>query len=277
MKIIERNVQQIGQTLLISLPKEWTRLLKVHKGSKLKIMISEQGNLSIAPDFITEENKLEVTLPFDQYFKGRFFRAYFGGNEKITFLIKQKITDAERKEFYAFLKRFMNVQVIEETTAKIVIKCFKIEELTIEECLKRMYFLLMTMFEEIKEGNHNLKKKETRETMIRFYYMLILQIRRYLSEGKFIEGKQITLIRAMDYRMVAEKIHQTGEILEDIEDKKILGKIKECYTHAFNYYLSNDFEKSAQLLVEIKEVEKKVDVKEKKVLRYAKEICMLTR
>jgi len=281
MKIVERNVQQIGQSLLISLPKEWTKLLKVKKGAVLKLIISEQGNLSIAPDFVHEEKKQEASILFDPYFKGRFFRAYFGGNEKITFLLKDKLSENQRKEFYAFIRRFMNVQVIEETSTKITLKCFKIEELSIEECLKRMHFLLLTLFEEIAESKDKMKIAETKETMIRFYYMLIMQIRRYLTEGKFVEGNQISLIKAMDYRMVAEKIHRLGTLVGDLENKvniKELHQVKELYSKTFNYYLNEMFEESAHLLFDLDQEEKEIkDPKLKPILRYSIEICRLTK
>ncbi|MFA6461700.1 MAG: hypothetical protein WCV90_05495 [Candidatus Woesearchaeota archaeon] len=281
MAIIERNVQQIGQSLFISLPSSWTKMLKVHKGSKIKMIISEQGNLSIAPEFVAEDKKLETVIPFDRCYQGRFFRAYFFGNEKITFLFKSLPSENERKKFYLFLKKFMNVQIIDDTSTRMVIKCFRIDDLTIEECLKRMYFLSLTLFDELMEDKDQTKIQETRETMVRFYYMLIMQIRRYLAEGKFIEGNQISLLRAMDYRMVAEKIHRLGELLEKMDrtvNPKELEKVKEMYSKTFNYYLNGEFEKAAPFLFELNEEEKRLEKSLlKPVLRYSKEICRLTR
>lgn len=281
MKIIERNLQQIGQSFLISLPKDWTKVFKLHKGSKMKLIISEQGNLSIAPEFIQEQKRSEIAIPFDRYFKGRFFRAYFQGNEKITFLWRKENKQIERKELYEFLKLFMNVQIIEESTNKIVIKCFHIDELSIEECLKRMYFLSLTLFEEIGSGRDKDKVKEIRYTMIRFYYLLIMQIRRYLAEGKFIENNQISLLKAMDYRMVAEKIHRLGEILIQTTrgvNKSELEKVKNYYNKVFNCYLNDNFENSASLLFEMGKLEKEIQENNLAIiLRYVKEICRLTR
>ena len=208
MEITERSVQEIGRSLLVSLPKGWTKALKVKKGSKIKLLVTEQGQLCIAPEFAREEKKKESTLIFDEYFQRRFFREYFNGNEKITIVLKKRITESDRKTIYSFLKRFMNAQVVEESASRIVVKCFAIEELSIEECVKRMYFLSLNMFDEFLAANEKVKMQELRDTLTRFYYILIMQVRRYLSEGKFTKSNQIPLIRALDFRMVAEKIQR---------------------------------------------------------------------
>ena len=83
MQIIERKIQEIGQSFLISLPKPWADMLKLKKGSKLKIIVSEQGNLLITPEFFQIEEKKEAVINYDKIVKRRFFREYFYGNEKI--------------------------------------------------------------------------------------------------------------------------------------------------------------------------------------------------
>ena len=160
------------------------------------------------------ESPKEITLPFDKYFARRFFKEYFHGNEKITFLLDKSVTEQDRKKLSLLLTKFMNVQVIEETSSKVVVKCFKIDELSIEECMKRMYHLSMNMLEEFLESDDKSKLAELDDSITRFYYMQVMQIRRYLTEGKFTEQNQITLTRAMDFRMVAEKVERIADILK---------------------------------------------------------------
>lgn len=291
MKIIERNLQEIGKSLFVSLPKEWTKLLNLHKGSEIKIMFSDQGTLSIAPEFTKQEKKKESEIIFDAQFKRRFFREYFEGNDKITILIKNKINEKERKELYLFFKMFMNIQIIEEETSKIVLKSFKIEDLSIEECFRRMYFLSINILDEIDKNNKT-AIKEMRDTMTRFYYMLVIQVRRFLEEGKYTKENQISLIRALDFRMAAEKVQRIAEIAESIEkinEKEInlLGIVKDYYSKSAMCFINSNFEKALSLWSEEKTISLKVNKeknKEKnnlqeiiKISRYAKEITMLVR
>ncbi len=300
MELTERSVQEIGKSLLVSLPKKWTKIVNIRKGSKIKMLVSDQGHLSIAPEFAREEKRKEATLSFDEHFQRRFFREYFGGSEKITILLQKEIAENERKDIYAFLKMFMNVQIIEESALKIVAKCFTIDELSIEECLKRMYFLSLNMMDELLSTNDKMKLQEMRDTMTRFYYMLVMQVRWYLAEGKFTKENQIPLIRALDFRMVAEKIQRVGELLVSIDYVHqnmipLCKAAKSYYAQAVQLFINNEYEKALRLWAEGKSETKKfktLKVKSAKtkeigdyqrittmmeVLRHAREISMFVR
>lgn len=285
MEITERNAQEIGKSLLITLPKGWTRALKVKKGSKLKIITSENGQLIIAPEFTKpESNRKETSIVYDENFKRRFFQDYFAGYESITIKFQQTITEKERKEIYSFLKRFINIQIIEESKLEIKIKSFRIEELSIEECLKRMHSLSLSMLEEVYEKNEKTKINEMRDTMTRFYYMLVMQIRRFLSEGKYTDENQISLLRAMDLRMVAEKIQRIAEIIQNLQKTpktiQLLKEIDEYYSKSFNYFIKENFEKALPLWNEGKSLQNKSEKLDKEIMqivRYSREITMLVR
>ncbi len=297
MRIVERNLQEIGSSLLVTLPKEWTRSMHLKKGAKLKLLISNEGHLSIAPEFIVKKEKREAVIPFDDHITRRFIREYFLTNQKITILTNKKVNEKARKRFYSFLKNFMDAQIIEDTSAKIVVKCFRIEELSIQDCLKRMYFLSLNMIDELIGENDKTKIDEMEDSLTRFYYMLVMQIRRFLSEGKFTEAKQLSLLEAMDYRMVAERIERIADIVKVMEfkDKDVIEMLKYVrwyYSETYNHFINNSFEKALPMWNEWKERVKKYQrLKERKrntamreqiselliMLRYAKEISMLIR
>jgi phosphate uptake regulator len=294
MKIVERNLQELGKSLFVSLPKEWIKTFNLKKGSKIKMVVTEKGLLTIAPEFVSQDKKKETEIEFDKHFKRRFFREYFNGNEEIIINIK-KITENERKDLYLFLKRFITIQIIEENKHKIVLKSFKIEELSIEECLKRLYFLCLGMFEELSSSNNSIIIQETRDNMTRFYYLLVMQIRRFLDEGRFTKENQIPLIRAMDFRMVAEKIQRIGELIENFGEiknnsiKNLLEKIKEHYEKTVLYFINNNYNKASSLwekgeelkrikllkISGLKENQQKTNLFQ--ILRYVNEIAGLIR
>ncbi|MGV8086324.1 MAG: AbrB/MazE/SpoVT family DNA-binding domain-containing protein [Candidatus Woesearchaeota archaeon] len=309
MKLIERSVQEIGKSLLITLPKGWADATKIKKGSLVKMTISDQGILTIAPEFNKPESPKEVVMQFDKYFARRFFREYFHGNEKITFLLDKNMLDADRKKLSILFSKFMNVQVIEETSSKIVVKCFKIEELSIQECMMRMYHLSMNMFDEFLEKNDRLKLSakldELDDSITKFYYMQVMQIRRYLTEGKFTEQNQITLTRAMDFRMVAEKVERIADILKTQEntvtpynDKDFVKnwiEVKKYFSSSFFSFIDKKYDVALDLMIDyqtlfkkyssmISEAEKKGQLKKYiqyknllQIVSYSKEISMLVR
>lgn len=301
MQVIERNLQGIGDSLLVTLPKPWTRLLKLKKGSKIKMMVSGRGAISIMPEFVAEKKEEESIILYDENFARRFFREYFQGYEKITIRFNKEALEAKKKEVYHFLKRFMNLQIIEEVQDKVVVKCFKIDDLSIEECLQRMYFLSLNMLEELAGKNNKAEMQEMEEALTRFYYMLVMQTRRYLSEGKFAEANQIPLLRAVDCRSVAEKIERIGDVVKKFETlqrkelKELLGKVKAYYRGAGSYFTHPNYEKALSLWHEERRLQERYekvrqDLWKKKniaehqqltdlfqILHYAKEISMLVR
>ena len=266
MQIIERKIQEIGQSLLVSLPKPWAQGLHLKKGTKLRMVVSEQGNLLIAPEFIQSTEKKEAVILFDTYLKRRFFREYFRGNEKITI---KGIASQEKKALHEFLTHFMDVQVIEDAQDKVVAKCFRINELTVDECLNRMFYLSVNM---MNEGYN----KDTALSAKKFYYLLVMQIRRFLTEGKFTKENEMPLIRALDYRMVAEKVDR---IIRLLKQGKPPVDIMGYYRKAFQYFMNNNFEKALSLWDEEQKLQKKYRSKPElaHILDYAREISMLVR
>lgn len=253
MKITERSLQEIGKSLFVSLPKEWTELLKLKKGSKIKIRISEEKNLVISPEFTKKEEKREGVFGYDKHFFRNFIREYFYGSEKITINIKESIKEEELKSIYEVLNKFMNVQIIEDNSSKIVVKCFQIDDLSIEECLRRMHYISADMIDELLSKNNKTKMKGLEGSLTKFYFMLVMQIRRFLEEGKFIQKNQLSLLRALDFRMVGEKIERISDIIKtfhNTEDKNIRGLlayINEAYAKAFSYFMNNDYARSLEL------------------------------
>ncbi len=301
MKIIERNLQEIGKSLLVTLPKGWTTNLKLKKGSKIKMNLADNGTIIISPEFVFNEETKTAVIKFDEYYARRFFKEYFEGNERIVFTLSTKISDVDRKKIYSFLQKFMNAQVIEETSEKITVKCFKINELSIQECLNRMYHLSMSMFDELVGQDVNCDKSKLSEmddTITRFYYMLVMQVRRYLEEGKYIDNDQISLLLAMDYRMIAEKIERIADILKTygvIKDKKLLdllNTIKKYYSKSFYAFINKNYDAALELMVEYQKIidslklirensktaEKYIEYNNAiMILSYSKEISMLIR
>jgi phosphate uptake regulator len=171
----------------------------------------------------------------------------------------------------------MNTQIIEEKKNQMIVKCFKINELSIEECLKSMHFLSLNMFEEILDKKK--ANKEIRDNITKFYYMLVMQVRRFLEEGKFAEENQISLTRAMDMRMAAEKVQRISEIIENLKlNETNAGEVEDYYSDAFNSFIKEDFEKAVSVWNRYQNLQKKTKNQDlSKILRYSKEISMLVR
>jgi phosphate uptake regulator len=278
MENIVRNLQEISGSLLVSLPRQWTRQFSLKKGSKINIGVIENGSLMISPDINRGAKDLTAVIALDEHYARRFFREYFGGMERVIF---KDINEKHRKGLREFLNRFMNVQVIEESKNSIVIKCFKIEELSIEECLRRMFFLSISMMDEVSEKNDRKALDDMELSLTRFYYLLVMQIRRFISEGRFAQENQIPLIRALDCRMAAEKIEKIADILKSDALRSCkpgakMKNIKDYYQKAFDAFISSNYQKALTLRADMQ----RLGVQHSslhEIASYAKDISMLVR
>ncbi len=299
----DRKLQEIAGSLLVTVPKDWADKLHLKKGSVVHLTTLDNGVLAISPEIIKKDMKMESSIEYDPYFPRRFLREYFLGNEKITVYYSKKTKEntkenqktAAKQETYRMLKKFMNVQVIEETDDKIVVKCFKIDELSIKECLNRMHHLCMSLFDE-EISSESIIELDT--NIIRFYYLLVMQVRRYIDEGKFTEHNSLTLIAALDCRMVAEKIRTISELLKEIRTthlEDVLINVKKFYSDCFYAFNNGTVEKAVHLHDEEKRIVenllsleessyKKKDCKAvstikdlRTIVKYARSIAMLTK
>ncbi|GEM_PF-1029256 len=302
----DRKLQEIAGSLLVTVPKDWADKLHLVKGSVVHLTTLDNGVLAISPEIVKKNTKMESVITYDEYFPRRFLREYFLGNEKIiiqysnTHQRKNKqsknINETNAKqETYRMLKKFMNVQVIEETDDKIVVKCFKIDELSIKECLNRMHHLCMSLFDK-QMTLESVNELDT--NILRFYYLLVMQVRRYIDEGKFTEHNSLSLIAALDCRMVAEKIRTISELLKEVRISHLeeaLSDIKKFYSDCFYAFTNSAIEKAIHLHDEEKRIVKKVfeleifamkrkdcktisEIKDiKTIIKYARSIAMLTK
>ena len=110
----------------------------------------------------------------------------------------------------------------------------------------------LNSIDEILDNQIGVKLEEIEVNLKKFYYMLVMQIRIFLSEGRYTEENQISLVRAMDIRMAAERIRricETSKTLagDDKTIKNILETFKILYKRTFESFIKSDFESATAL------------------------------
>lgn len=273
----ERKLQEIGKSLLVTVPKDWADQLNLKKGSAVHLSVTDQGALLIAPEFTQPKEKQSASIPFDASGERRFFREYFAGANQITLQLKGR----SQEDAHSFLRTFMNVQIIEDGKERLKVKCFPIDDLTIDECLARMHFLSLTLFDDVARNTPLAARESTEEQITKFYYLLVMQVRRFLSEGKFASTK-MPLIRAMDMRMAAERIERIADALKRLQGKswevRELQEVKKFYMHAFSCFRNSDFDAAVPIWAAERELRKRLQSPQSAlILRLAKEISSFVR
>ena len=151
-----------------------------------------------------------------------------------------------REEIKWFVKGLPNTEIIEDDRQRIVITNFGYKKIPTKKLIQRQLYIIVNMFEYIKEGTPKKLKEEFRE-LRRFYFILVTHIRTYLRTGIYVsEDNDFTPLEAMDYRIFCEKIEEIGKILRDFrlnnnqEVKKFFLDIESYYDKTLNAYLKKD-------------------------------------
>jgi len=183
MDRLYRKLQKLGGSLVISLPKNWTKNYDLKAGSSLPIELRDDGTLTISPK---TENPDKII-----------------GDEVVL-----------EADIRRYVNRLPNTEIIEETKHKITIQNFGYKEIPTKKLIKRLLDLVANMFEDLR--NDSLDELQYNfEDLRKFYFILVIHIRTYLRTGIYISSNSdFTPLEAMDYRMLCEKNQEIGEILE---------------------------------------------------------------
>ncbi|MFQ6050998.1 MAG: AbrB/MazE/SpoVT family DNA-binding domain-containing protein [Candidatus Hydrothermarchaeota archaeon] len=259
MEIEKRKIQKIAGSYLITLPKSWVNQYNLKKGSEVWIRFENDGNLKILPRIEELSKKEWSKIKYDRYIIRKISREYLFASDVIEIVSERDIGRKEREEIADFLKKLMNIEIIEEDSKRIVIENFGYRRMPMVQALRRMYLLTNNMLDDlIQKNKEGLENMDERDNIVdKFYFMIVMHTRTYLEQGLYtLPEKELTLLRCLDFRLASEKIERIGDLLkksaelyEQIDDEilNVLIEIKEEYKKAFFSFLSEDFNKACEL------------------------------
>lgn len=270
MERTKRRLQEISGSLFMSLPKSWLKNYKLRKGDEINISVEGDGSLRIAPVLTEKARPGKKTIKLDRFIVRNISSAYLGGHEVIEIVSDSPITSEYRKIIQRFLQKLMNVEIIEETANRIVLENFGYKVMPVDQALKRMYFITHDMLKDMLAGNQTPANVEERdESVNKFYFMIVMHLRTFMSKGYYaFPEAEFSLLKALDYRLVAQKIERIGDLIKEIVElsKKtknadyVLSKVNELaeiYELAFFAFIEEDLKKACAVWDKIKDLRAK--------------------
>ncbi|MFQ6009891.1 MAG: AbrB/MazE/SpoVT family DNA-binding domain-containing protein [Candidatus Aenigmatarchaeota archaeon] len=283
MEVQKRKLQEIAGSLLITIPKSWTRQYNLEKGNSVDVLLLDDGTLKIMPSFKEEHKEIKrAVIRHDRYVLRKFFREYLLGTHVIEIILTKPLSKAEREKITKFLKRLINVEIIEEGSKRIVIENLGTQKMPIRQAFSRMVFLTSSMFEDIlnyMDEPDVLKTMNERDEVVdKFYFMVVANTRTFISKGYFIlPERELTLLECLDYRLASEKVERVGDILKKMVPllKKVKNKevmkfgelVFEKYKKAVKSFLKKDLDTAVSLIDDAKEINAKAKRLKKKFER----------
>src|SRR5919112_2839430 len=266
MTIYTRSLQQIGSSILISLPTEWVKKNFLSKGKSINIetnndntilIYSIDQNEDIKIDFNYQTNSLEDRIRNNiskkesisgkttedlQILLNKIYGAYLLGYNIINIKSKEPISFEDSETIKKSIRKLIGLEIVDENNHNINLQfLLDAKTLNIEKILNMMNSIITGMFRETiyslhGKPNQDLRKKiASRDDEIdRQYFLLVRLIRTAIMNKKLASTLNLSNIDMLDYRIAANYLETAGDLITELisyltevkEDKQIAELIK---------------------------------------------------
>lgn len=245
MTIYTRILQQIGSSILISLPNDWIKKNSLGKGNSLTIETNIDNTVSIYNNYQDEVIKIEFEYGHedgnqqsrkeiaeqveikDKLIKillNKIFGAYLLGYNMINIHSKNQISFEDSETLKRATRKLIGLEIVDENSYNIHLQfLIDAKTLNIEKILSMMNSIITGMFKEtirsLSEGfGRDLKKKiDSRDDEIdRQYFLLVRVIRTAIMNKKLASNLNLSNIDMLDYRIAANYLENAGDLIAEL-------------------------------------------------------------
>lgn len=241
-----RRLQRIGNSTLVSLPKEWVDEHNLQKGSQVDLETAGRNSLfvSVSDDDNNNNNNRETRLhsadlvisyplPAEENIVADITGAYLLGYNIIR--IESAVAAAagktgiipvqDREEIRNSMRRLVGMEIIEEDASNIEMQ-FLLDAATLSplKILKRMSSIAVGMCEDVTRGlisddKSNLQTIQNRDIEVnRQYFLLVRLLRSTLADRKLAGAFNLGSIDILDYRVAANLLENGGDSVVELAE-----------------------------------------------------------
>ncbi|GBC75374.1 hypothetical protein HRbin06_00692 [archaeon HR06] len=221
-----RKVQSTGKSsYTLNIPKRWIESMGIKAGEPLLLVKQSDNSILILPSKKTSERAFEAILKIGKEDKEesiirRIISLYLLGYTSIKIQGKDRLTTYQRQAIKDTVRRrLMGTEIVEESFNSITLQVlFRLPELNIENALKRMHIMAVSMHKDVQlaleELNYELAKDviHNDDEVDRFNFYIVRQLKMALNGD--IPLKELGLNSARDclgFRMVAKSVERIAD------------------------------------------------------------------
>jgi phosphate uptake regulator len=250
MTIYTRTLQQIGSSILVSLPTEWIKKNFLIKGKSINIETNSDNTISIYNNNQDQDIKIEFNYQHDNHVQkiqhdidknnkistigkttedikillNKIFGAYLLGYNTINIKSKEPISFEDSEEIKKSIRKLIGLEIVDENNYNINLQfLLDAKTLNIEKILNMMNSIITGMFKETiysidGKFNQDLKKKiASRDDEIdRQYFLLVRLIRTAIMNKKLASTLNLSNIDMLDYRIAANFLETAGDLITEL-------------------------------------------------------------
>ncbi len=217
-----RKLIKFGKnSYVVTLPQEWIVKNKLVKGASLFIRYSPEGILisSSGEGSSAERKTLIDTTNKEQYEIQRDIVTAYVNNSKIIELRGSGLRDHSER-LITFLKNFMSLEILEQTTDKIVVADFlNLEDISLENIAKRVDNIIRVMLDDcLRAFDEDLSDNlEQRDKIInRFYFLSYRMVRSGLADVALRNRLKMNSITLLEHWQQMQSFETMGDQCKEI-------------------------------------------------------------
>lgn len=234
-----RRLQQIGSSILVSLPSIWIKNNNLKKGSIVPVHINRDNSISIfpSPDDTADKTK-ELTIPYSSVpmdmLVNQVYGGYLLGYDMITIKASLQISFEDADRIKKAIRKLVGLEIVDEDGFHIAAQfLLDADTLDAEKILRRMSAIVAGMYRDMLEAIKLKQNSSIRKVIIgrddevdRQYFLLVRLIRSAMMDQKLAGKLNLSNIDILDYRIAANLLESAGDYIVDLANSIDLSYIK---------------------------------------------------
>lgn len=234
-----RRLQQIGSSILVSLPSPWIKSNNLKKGSIVPVHINRDNSISIFPSEDDAADKIkELTIPYSSVsmdmLVNQVYGGYLLGYDMIRIKASSQISFEDSDRIKKAMRKLVGLEIVDEDGFHISAQfLLDADTLDAEKILRRMSAIAAGMYRDMLEAiklkeNSGIRKviSGRDDEVDRQYFLLVRLIRSAMMDQKLAGKLDLSNIDILDYRIAANLLESAGDYIVDLTNAIDLSHIK---------------------------------------------------
>jgi len=234
-----RRLQQIGSSIMVSLPTMWIKSNNLGKGSIVPVHINRDNSISIFPSQDDTADKIkELTIPYSSVsmdmLVNQVYGGYLLGYDMITIKASLQISFEDADRIKKAMRKLVGLEIVDEDGFHISAQfLLDADTLDAEKILRRMSAIVAGMYRDMLEALKLKQNSSIRKVIIgrddevdRQYFLLVRLIRSAMMDQKLAGKLNLSNIDILDYRIAANLLESAGDYIVDLANSIDLSHIK---------------------------------------------------
>ncbi len=234
-----RRLQQIGSSILVSLPSLWIKNNNLKKGSIVPVHINRDNSISIfASEDDTADKVKELTISYPSasmdMLVNQVYGGYLLGYDMIRIKASLQISFEDADRIKKAMRKLVGLEIVDEDGFHISAQfLLDADTLDAEKILRRMSAIVAGMYRDMLEAMRLKQNSSIRKVISgrddevdRQYFLLVRLIRSAMMDQKLAGKLNLSNIDILDYRIAANLLESAGDYIVDLVNAIDLSRIK---------------------------------------------------